>query len=225
MIVLTGASGGIGLEIIEELSKLDDVLAIYNTSKPKDIALKNVTFHKIDISNPDEIKNFIDQESSNLKDVTLINLAAVSIDGLLANYGIDDWEEVMSINLSSNFLFSRYLIPIMIKDKWGRIIHVSSTNSAIGAGAYSSSKSGLEGLSKALSKEYARYNITSNIIKLGVFDTGMFHKLSDKNKKTFLDLVPSKKLGKTSNILNAIDFLINSEFVNGASITIDGGSS
>ena len=131
MIVLTGASGGIGLEIIEELSKLDDILAIYNTSKPKDVALKNVTFHKVDISDPDEIKNFIDQESSNLKDVTLINLAAVSIDGLLANYGIDDWEEVMSINLSSNFLFSRYLIPIMIKDKWGRIIHVSSTNSAI----------------------------------------------------------------------------------------------
>tara|TARA_X000001036_G_scaffold428722_1_gene458908 strand:- start:8526 stop:9203 length:678 start_codon:yes stop_codon:yes gene_type:complete len=225
MIVLTGASGGIGLEILEELAKLDQVLAIYNSSRPENIRLKNVTFHKVDISNSNEIKNFIDKNKPNLKNITLINLAAVSIDGLLANYELENWEKVMRVNLSSNFLFSKYLIPIMIKDKWGRVIHISSTNSAIGAGAYSSSKSGLGGLSKALSKEYARYNITSNIIKLGVFDTGMFHKLTDKNKKAFLDSIPSKKLGKTSNIANAIHFLINSEFVNGASITIDGGSS
>ncbi len=225
MIVLTGASGGIGLEILEKLSALDDVLALHNTSNPKNMNLKNVTFHKVDISEPNEIKNFIDQKNSSLKKITLINLAAISIDGLLANYNLDNWEKVMRVNLTSNFLFSKYLIPLMIKDKWGRIIHVSSTNSAIGAGAYSSSKSGLDGLSKALSKEYARYNITSNIIKLGVFDTGMFHKLSEKNQKNFIDSIPSKKLGKTSNITNTIDFLINSEFVNGASITIDGGAS
>ena len=108
MIILTGASGGIGLEIIEELSKLDDILALYNTSKPMDIKIKNVTFSKVDISNHDEIKNFIDQESRKLNDVTLVNMAAVSIDGLLANYDIEDWEKVMSVNLSSNFIFSRY---------------------------------------------------------------------------------------------------------------------
>tara|TARA_B100001123_G_C14863569_1_gene849007 strand:- start:28 stop:705 length:678 start_codon:yes stop_codon:yes gene_type:complete len=225
MIVLTGASGGIGLEILEKLSTLDHVLALHNASNPKNMNLKNVTFHKVDISEPNEIKNFIDQKKSLLKKITLINLAAISIDGLLANYNLDNWEKVMRVNLTSNFLFSKYLIPLMIKDKWGRIIHISSTNSAIGAGAYSSSKSGLDGLSKALSKEYARYNITSNIIKLGVFDTGMFHKLSEKNQKKFIDSIPSKKLGKTSNITNTIDFLINSEFVNGASITIDGGAS
>lgn len=225
MIILTGASGGIGLDILEDLSKLDDVFAIYNSSKPNNIALENVTFFKVDIQSHLEIKNFINNNISNMKNITLVNMAAVSIDGLMANYNIEDWEKVLRINLSSNFLFSRYLIPIMIKDKWGRIIHVSSTNSAIGAGAYSSSKSGLEGLSRALSKEYARYHITSNIIKLGVFDTGMFHKLSLKNQKSFIESIPSKKLGDTSNITNAINFLINSEFVNGSSITIDGGSS
>lgn len=225
MIVLTGASGGIGLEILEGLSKIDDVLAIYNSSKPKNINLPNIEFEKVDISDPDEILSFIDRNKKNLTNVTLVNLAAVSIDGLLANYDLQDWEKVIRVNLSSNFLFSRHLIPLMIKDKWGRIIHVSSTNSAIGAGAYSSSKSGLEGLSKALSREYARYNITSNIIKLGVFNTGMFHALSEKNQKAFLDRIPSKKLGQTSNVTNAISFLIDSDFVNGASITIDGGAS
>ena len=225
MIVLTGASGGIGLEILEGLSKIDDVLAIYNSSKPKNIKLPNIKFEKVDISDPDEILSFIDSNKKNLTNVTLINLAAVSIDGLLANYDLKDWEKVIRVNLSSNFLFYRYLIPLMIKDKWGRIIHVSSTNSAIGAGAYSSSKSGLDGLSKALSREYARYSITSNIIKLGVFNTGMFHALSEKNQKAFLDQIPSKKLGQTSNVTNAISFLINSEFVNGATITIDGGAS
>ena len=225
MIVLTGASGGIGLEILEGLSKIDNVLAIYNSSKPKNINLPNIEFEKVDISDPDEILSFIDRNKKNLTNVTLVNLAAVSIDGLLANYDLEDWETVIRVNLSSNFLFSRHLIPLMIKDKWGRIIHVSSTNSAIGAGAYSSSKSGLEGLSKALSREYARYNITSNIIKLGVFNTGMFHALSEKNQKAFLDRIPSKKLGQTSNVTNAISFLIDSDFVNGASITIDGGAS
>ena len=225
MIVLTGASGGIGLEILEGLSRIDDVLAIYNSSKPKNINLPNIEFEKVDISDPDEILSFIDRNKKNLTNITLVNLAAVSIDGLLANYDLEDWETVIRVNLSSNFLFSRHLIPLMIKDKWGRIIHVSSTNSAIGAGAYSSSKSGLEGLSKALSREYARYNITSNIIKLGVFNTGMFHALSEKNQKAFLDRIPSKKLGQTSNVTNAISFLIDSDFVNGASITIDGGAS
>tara|TARA_B100000795_G_scaffold262151_1_gene239693 strand:+ start:987 stop:1664 length:678 start_codon:yes stop_codon:yes gene_type:complete len=225
MILLTGASGGIGSEILEDLSKIDDVLAIYNSSKPKNTSIPNIKFEKVDISDPDEILSFINRNKKNLKNVTLVNLAAVSIDGLLANYDLEDWEKVIRVNLSSNFLFSRYLIPLMIKDKWGRIIHVSSTNSAIGAGAYSSSKSGLEGLSKALSREYARYGITSNIIKLGVFNTGMFHVLSEKNQKAFLDRIPSKKLGQASNVTNAISFLINSEFVNGASITIDGGAS
>ena len=225
MILLTGASGGIGLEILEGLSRIDDVLAIYNSSKPKNINLPNIEFEKVDISDPDEILSFIDRNKKNLTNITLVNLAAVSIDGLLANYDLEDWETVIRVNLSSNFLFSRHLIPLMIKDKWGRIIHVSSTNSAIGAGAYSSSKSGLEGLSKALSREYARYNITSNIIKLGVFNTGMFHALSEKNQKAFLDRIPSKKLGQTSNVTNAISFLIDSDFVNGASITIDGGAS
>ena len=225
MILLTGASGGIGSEILEDLSKVDDVLAIYNSSKPKNISISNITFEKVDISDPDEILSFVNRNKKNLKNVTLVNLAAVSIDGLLANYDLEDWEKVIRVNLSSNFLFSRYLIPIMIKDKWGRIIHVSSTNSAIGAGAYSSSKSGLEGLSKALSREYARYGITSNILKLGVFNTGMFHALSEKNQKAFLNRIPSKKLGQALNVANAISFLINSEFVNGASITIDGGAS
>ena len=105
MIILTGASGGIGLEIIEELSKLDNILAIYKNSKPLDIKFENVTFCKVDISNHKEIKNFIDQEKRKLKNVTLVNLAAVSIDGLLANYDIEDWEKVMSVYLTSNFLF------------------------------------------------------------------------------------------------------------------------
>ena len=106
MIVLTGASGGIGTEIIEDLSKLDDVLAIYNTTKPKNINHSNVSFRKVDISDPEQIKSFVDKEGSYLKNISLINMAAVSIDGLLANYDLENWEKVMKINLISNFLFS-----------------------------------------------------------------------------------------------------------------------
>ena len=82
---------------------------------------------------------------------------------------------------------------------------------------------GLVGLSRVISKEYSKFNITSNVISLGTFDTGLFHNLSEKKRKEILEMIPSKSTGDIDNIVNAIDFIIKSDYVNGSIINIDGG--
>ena len=95
---------------------------------------------------------------------------------------------------------------------------------AQGTSAYTASKAGIIGLSKVISKEYAQFNVTSNVLNLGAFDTGLYKKLNQSLKKKILSAIPSKKLGCLNNISNSIKFLIESEFVNGAVIDVNGGA-
>ena len=113
-----------------------------------------------------------------------------------------------------------------MKDKWGRIIHISSIrgkDGAIGTLAYSTTKTGLNGLSRVLAKEYGRFGITSNVLVPGFLNTGLLHSLSEKDKAETLNRIPSRQFGDPINVFHAIEFLIKSEYVNGASINIDGG--
>ena len=226
MIILTGASGGIGKEIVNQLTKIDNVLGLYNTSLPENTENDKVRYVKLDIEKPDKIEAFVDEWKAKLCRVTLIHCAASKVDGLVANYSLSDWDHVMGVNLRGNFLLAKALIPHMISDRWGRFVHISSRGGMEGNPgtiAYSTSKAGLVGMSRVLAKEYARFNITSNILVLGAFETGMYLKLPDELKKEILDRIPSRSLGNVSNIVNAVDFLIKSEYVNASVINIDGG--
>jgi NAD(P)-dependent dehydrogenase (short-subunit alcohol dehydrogenase family) len=226
MIILTGASGGIGKEIVNQLTKIDHVLGLYNTSLPENTENDKVRYVKLDIEKPDKIEAFVDEWKAKLCRVTLIHCAASKVDGLVANYSLSDWDHVMGVNLRGNFLLAKALIPHMISDRWGRFVHISSRGGMEGNPgtiAYSTSKAGLVGMSRVLAKEYARFNITSNILVLGAFETGMYLKLPDELKREILDRIPSRSLGNVSNIVNAIDFLIKSEYVNASVINIDGG--
>lgn len=226
MIILTGASGGVGQEILPYLLKLDNVIGIYNTSPPTTPPNNRLTFEQLNLEEPAEIKSFAKKWQSELSKVTLIHCATLKIDGLAANYTESDWDHVMNINLRGNFLLTQALLPHMINECWGRIIHFSSLGGIQGSAstiAYSTSKTGLIGMSRVLAKEYARFNITSNIIVLGYFEMGLFHELPEDLKRKLQEQIPSKTFGKPSNIANAIEFLIESEYVNGSTIHIDGG--
>ena len=226
MIVLTGATGGIGKELLARLLETDNVIGTYNKSRPTSPHSGRSTYEKLNIEDYDEIRNFVKRCEPRLSRVTLIHGAAFKIDGLTANYKEEDWDNVMGVNLKGNFLLTQALLPYMIKERFGRIIHISSRGGIEGASgtiAYSTSKTGLLGMSRVLSKEYARFNITSNVLVLGAFKTGMFMKLRDDVKEKIRNQIPSKSFGKVSNIANAIQFLIKSEYVNGAVINIDGG--
>jgi len=226
MIILTGASGGIGKEMLQYLSKLDDIIAIYNSSIPVMSQVNNtISFQKVDLNNENEIKDFVKNNLKKLKNISLIHAAGVSESSLAINHSKKMWETAIGINLMANFLLTKEIIPLMITERWGRIVHFSSIRVSAGTLSYTTTKHGLIGMSKVLAREYAKFNITSNSLVLGAFNTGMFEDLKNKVKDEMINQIPSKKLGDVKDIVNAIKFILNSSFVNGSTITIDGGAS
>ena len=225
MIILTGASGGIGKEMLKYLSKLDDVIAIYNNTPPliSDMG-EGVSFYKLDLNNEDDINAFVRSNSDTLNNISLVHGAGVAESSLAVNHSKEMWSTAINVNLTANFLLTKALIPLMISQKWGRIVHFSSIRVASGTLSYTTTKHGLLGMSKVLAKEYAKFNITSNSLILGAFNTGMFQGLKDKVKKEMINQIPSKKLGDVQDIVSAIKFIMDSPFVNGSAITIDGGA-
>ena len=218
MIVLTGASGGIGEGIYLTLNNIEPTIGLYNTHKPSYLG----TTKQLDLSSLPAIKEFILQLKPTK--VTVIHLAAVKIDELTVACNEGNWDKVMDVNLKGDFLLTKALLQIMLKEKWGRIIHIISSGLGdVGTLTYSTSKFGLLGMSEVLSKEYAKFGITSNVLQLGYFQTGLWNKLSQEKKLELLDQIPSKKLGDVQNIVNAVKFIIDSPYVNGAVINIDGG--
>ena len=227
MIIGSGASGGIGRVVVDQLRKLDSIIAIYNSSDLINKDYDNVKWVQANLlknSNIDKIVNELKDAAD--ENITFVNMSSIKKDGLLVNYDLAEWNDVISLNITSVFYFTKMLLPLMIEKRWGRFIFITSTGGMrgdIGTVSYSTSKTALIGFSKVISKEYARFNITSNILSLGTFDTGMFHKINDNKKKEILKSIPSKKVGNTSNIVNAVEFINKSDYVNGSIISIDGG--
>ena len=222
--IIPGLSSELAQKTFEGFFEFNEIYGLYSKNKIS-INHKNVKLNQINIESETEIKEYISSIRNNLKNIVLVNFAACSIDGLSSKYTSKDWDTSFNINVKSNFLFSTYLSPIMIANKWGRIINISSVrsqNGAVGASAYASSKSALIGFNRSIAKEYARFGITSNILNLGYFDSGLFKKFSPERKSKYLSEVASKKLGSSNDIFNAIHFLISSDYTNGSVITIDG---
>ena len=225
MIILTGSSGGIGREILPKLLKIDNIIALYNSVLPDIEESDQVRLLKLDLSSEKDVRKFCARWKKECTKITLIHAAALSRDGLAAQLDVHDWDRVLDVNLRGNFLITRELLVPMIKERWGRIIHFSSVagiRGMPGTLAYSTAKTGLLGMSRVLAREYARFNITSNVIALGYFNTGLVETLSEKVRKEIIEEIPSRKLGDSSNIVNAIEYLIKSEYTSGSVLNIDG---
>ena len=223
--ILVGASSGIGNEILNGLSEIDEVLAIYHDNEPKHTNDK-IIYEKVDITKSDQVENLLIKYSTKLNNIVFINLAAVVIDNLAPNITQGEIFKTYETNVFSNIYFVKYLSIKMIEQKWGRFIFFSSSKASkgdSGVSIYSSSKTSLIGYSRSLSKELGRYNITSNLISLGYFEGSMWNRLENKKKLELLKEVPTKKIGNALNILNVINMLIKSDYVSGSNINIDGG--
>ena len=226
MIILTGASGGIGSSILPLLTTLDTVIALYRANPPDAGGNDRILSHKLDLSSEQEIKNFCAWVKKDFEKITLIHAAALSRDGLAAQFSVHDWDETMDVNLRGNFLLTREMLAQMIRENWGRVIHFSSVTGLRGMPgtlAYSTSKSGLLGMSRVIAREYARFGITSNVLALGYFNTGLIETLSEKLRNRIIEEIPSRKLGDATNIVDAIAFLMKSDYTNGSVLHIDGG--
>lgn len=225
MYILIGSNSGISKKILSSFSKKELIIALYKTSKPK-LIKKNIIFKKFDIRNSDfkEIVALINKNKD--KKITIVNFSSVKKDKLSIKLTKKDFKDTYETNLFGYFNFIKVILPIMMRNNWGRVINISSTGGLrgdLGTSLYTSSKNAVLGLFNVLSKEYAKFNITFNTISLGSFDTGMFEKLPNKVKNKILENIPSKKNGSFKNILNGIKFLKESDYVNGSIIKIDGG--
>lgn len=227
LIIITGASGGIGQLLIKKLSKKFKIIFIYNQKKPKSV--KDSKYLKIDYNKTSKIKKICIRLKKMIlseKKIIFLNLAAIKIDKISIHINKNEMSKTFNINYFSLFYLIQGILPNLIKNKWGRVINFSSTGGLageIGTLLYTSSKHASIGMMKVFSKEFAKFNITFNTIKLGNFDTGMYKKLTKNAQANILKKIPSQKTGDVTSIYNAIKFIIKSNYVNGSEVSVDGG--
>ncbi|MBN2134735.1 MAG: SDR family oxidoreductase [Acidobacteria bacterium] len=225
MIIVTGASGEIGRKIFEHHYLKDpSTIGTYHTKKPDRFDDKNL--FKLDISDYNSVESFISDIRSELKNICLINGAAITYDAFAHKSDPYEWAKTIDINLKGSFNIIRGLLPVMRQQQYGRIINLSSVvaqKGFFGTSAYAASKSGLWGMTKSIAIENAEKNILINSINLGYMDAGMTHRIPSEIRDKIRESIPLKKFGPISDILLAIEFLINSSYVTGTNIDINGG--
>lgn len=157
----------------------------------------------------------------------LVNNAGIAHMGLLMDMSREEWQHIMDVNLNSCFYTAKFSIPLFLKKHSGSIINISSVWGNVGASAevaYSASKAGVNGFTKALAKELAPSHIPVNAIACGVIDTSMNHCLSSEDVKELIADIPADRLGKASEIAEIALQLVNTpDYMTGQIITVDGG--
>ena len=236
--VVTGACGGMGLEISKNLSNNNVLVLMVDLKEPPRSFLKNnknCTYKKIDVTNFNKLKKSIEKFYNKNKQIDyLINTTGV----LWFNKDISStdinpkvWDKVYEINLKSMVYLSKIIIPIMKKNKFGSMVHISSVDALSGddkpQDAYGSSKAAMIRLSKSLAIQFASNNIRSNCILPGPIDTSM-QKRWKKNvlaKRRLEKIIPLNRVGKPTDISNTIMFLLSdqSNYITGTEIIVDGG--
>jgi len=224
LIVITGASRGIGKYLFNWFTcEGDNVVGIFKTTMPD----SNVKFmHKVDITIPGQIYTFIEKIKPDLRNVILINCASINYNCFAHKANIQKWIQVLNVNLVGTFNMINAFLPYMREQNYGRIINLSSVVAQIGipgTSAYAASKSGLWGLTKAISMENASKGITINNLNLGYFQIGMIDEVPLELQNQIKSKIPSGKFGDPQDILTAIKYLIDSPYVTGANIDINGG--
>ena len=232
-IIITGASGGIGNSIVEKLYETGANILATGTNVEKLDQLKK-KFAKVkvlafDISKHDKIENFINDASELLEGnlTCLINNAGITRDNLAIRMTNEEWSNVININLTSTFLMSKFAIKKMLKNKYGKIINITSVvghTGNIGQSNYTASKAGIVAMSKSLAIEYAKKNININCISPGFISTAMTDKIDEKFKESIISKIPANRLGKPEDIANAVVFLASSksDYINGETIHVNG---
>lgn len=224
MIIITGASRGIGKFLMDHfLNEGNEVIGFYNATEPTS---NTEYYYKLDISNDEAINDFITNYGSKLTNIILINAAGISYNMMAHKADMLSWKKVIETNVFGLFNLTKSLLTTMRNDNYGRVINFSSVvaqQGVAGTTAYATSKAALWGLTKSLTIENASRNISINNINLGYFDIGMIEQVPDNIKEGILQKIPAKRLGEPKEILSTINFIINTPYLNGASIDLNGG--
>ena len=233
-IIVTGATGGIGNSIIKKLDEFGVNILATGTKIEKLEELKNkfenIKILRFDISESDKIEDFIENASKELGGNIdcIVNNAGITQDNLAIRMHLDEWKNVIEINLTSTFLMCKFAIKKMLKNKKGKIINITSVvghTGNLGQANYTASKGGIIAMSKSLAIEYAKKNININCISPGFIKTAMTDKIDQKFKDIIVSKIPSGRLGEPEDIANAVLFLASnhSNYINGETLHVNGG--
>ena len=232
-ILITGASGGIGNELVSKFICLGGNVMGTGTSTEKLDKLKKkhsaIKVKKFDISDHSRIEEFIENVNLELEGLDiLINNAGTNADNLSLRMKDDEWKKVIDVNLTSTFLLSKYAIKKMLKNKFGRIVNITSVvghTGNLGQSNYAASKAGIIGMSKSFAIEYAKKNITINCVSPGFIISNMTMNIAEKVKLYLTSRIPMGKLGTGEDVSNCVAFLSSDQasYITGETMHVNGG--
>ncbi|MCG1024814.1 3-oxoacyl-[acyl-carrier-protein] reductase [Dehalobacter sp.] len=236
--VVTGASKGIGRAIALKLAEQGANIAVnYASSEQEGLKLAQEIENlggralvlKADVSVFSEAEQLIAMAKAEFETIDiLVNNAGITRDGLLMRMSEDDFDRVVEVDLKGVFNCTRHAVPIMVKQRSGRIVNITSVVGILGnAGQvnYAAAKAGVIGLTKSLAKEIGSRNITVNAVAPGFIETDMTSGLSDKVRELTKESIALKRFGKPENIADTVLFLASDagEYITGQVISVDGG--
>lgn len=236
--IVTGSSRGLGKAIAWKLGNMGANIVL--NGSPASTSLDataeefkatgiNVVVAKGDVKNPEDVENMVKTAMDAFGRIDiLVNNAGITRDTLMLKMSEKDWDDVLNTNLKSAYLCTKAVSKIMLKQKSGKIINITSIAGIIGnAGQanYAASKAGLIGFTKSIAKEFAAKGIYCNAVAPGIIKTDMTDVLPDKVKEMYLNNIPLKRFGTPEEVANVVGFLASddSNYITGQVINIDGG--
>ena len=235
--VVTGAARGIGRAIVFELLKQGRIVAgldmMEDQLKDLEQAAKEAGFEVVtrcvDITQTDKFTEVLESLASDYGGIgILVNNAGITRDNLMIQMDDEDFDKVINVNLRAAFVATRVAARSMIRNKFGRIVNISSVAGVMGqAGSanYAASKAGLIGMAKSIAREVGKKNVTANCIAPGFIETDMTAVLPDLVKKAAMEVIPVKRLGTVEDVARAVAFLAGDDagYITGQVLCVDGG--
>ena len=235
-ILITGASGGIGTSLSRAFAGTKANLFLLGSSQDKISRLQkalpskdNINFFSVDLSERENVNNFCDSIIDQYGGINvIINNAGITEDNLFMRMSENSWDKVFAINIDASMIICRKFIRGMVKNKWGRIVNISSVVASTGnpgQSNYVAAKSALNGLTKSLALEVATRGVTVNSISPGFIDTAMTAKLTDNQKLKITERIPMGRMGTGDDISSLVSFLVTNEagYITGQNIHVNGG--
>ena len=233
-VLLTGASGGIGKAIANELASLRADICLTGRNEEELIKLKselegNSDYVLADLSNHHEVEKLVEDAENKLGHIDiLINNAGITDDNIFLRMSDEQWSNVININLNSTFKITKAAVKGMVKRRYGRVINITSVIGVLGGAGqanYSASKAAIIGMSKSLAQELGSRSITVNCIAPGFVETNMTAELNDTRKDEILKSIVLKRLGLPKDISGAVSYLASdsASYITGQTLHINGG--
>ena len=219
-VVIFGAGSFLAKKIIKRIN-FKKAICFSKTLNKSFSKSKKILFFKSYLDNQEKINKLL-----NKKKITVIFFNNTTFDNLILNKNHLEISKEISENIINTFNNAREISKVLVKNNFGRLIFINSTRALkgdVGTSGYSISKHGILGMMKSFSKELSRFNVTSNCLSLGFFESPLFKKISKKTRNNLLSKCDNKSIGDINSLANAIKFISNSNYVTGSTVFVDGG--